>query len=123
MRTQAAMALITMARWLARKKIKEKLRASGVRPDCIEPSEIAAATNVYFMKHRDELISEAQVHPVVIAIRQQEQIRLARKAVIAAIREKGQRVNSIAPEELHKLIKAYVKEHPEDRELPPKVCF
>jgi hypothetical protein len=38
-------------------------------------------------------------------------MRLARKAVIAEIRERGGKVNSIAPEELNKLIKAYVKDH------------
>jgi hypothetical protein len=38
-------------------------------------------------------------------------LRLAHKAAIAEIRDRGGRVNSIAPEELRKLIEAYVKEH------------
>jgi hypothetical protein len=37
---------------------------------------------------------------------------LARKAVIAEIRDRGGKVNSIAPAELKKLVKAYMEEHP-----------
>jgi hypothetical protein len=84
----------------------------GRRPEYAEASEIAAATNVYFMEHREELLNEARAHPVAIHYRHQEQMRLARKAVIAEIREKGRKVNSIAPEELRKLVKAYLEEHP-----------
>jgi hypothetical protein len=37
---------------------------------------------------------------------------LARKAVIAEIREKGRKVNSIDPAELQRLIQSYLQEHP-----------
>jgi hypothetical protein len=57
-------------------------------------------------------MKEARAHPVTVQYRQQEGMRLARKAVIAEIRERGQKVNSIAPEELQRLIEAYLKEHP-----------
>jgi hypothetical protein len=50
-------------------------------------------------------------------------MRLARKAVIAEIREKGRRVNSIAPAELRKLVGTYLEEHPEENVLVEKVCF
>ena len=48
---------------------------------------------------------------VAIHYRHQERMRLARKAVIAEIRDKGRRVNSIAPEELNRLIESYLKDH------------
>jgi len=83
----------------------------GRKPEYAEVSELAAATNVYFVKHM-ELLSEARAHPVAIQYRHQERMRLARKAVIAEIRDKGRRVNSIAPEELKRLIQSYLKEHP-----------
>jgi hypothetical protein len=41
-------------------------------------------------------------------------MRMARKAVIAEIRHNGRKVNSIAPEELGRLIGEYLKEHPEE---------
>ncbi len=103
--------VMTIARWLARKAVTLEWKASGRRPEHAEVSEIAAATNVYFMEHWKELLSEARAHPVIRQYQQREQMRLARKAVIAEIRERGGRVNSIAPEELNKLIKAYLKEH------------
>jgi metal-responsive CopG/Arc/MetJ family transcriptional regulator len=79
----------------------------GRNPQCADASVIAA----YFVEHRNELIREAWEHPVAQQYRQQERMRLARKALVAAIREKGQRVNSIAPEELNKLIQSYLKDH------------
>jgi hypothetical protein len=58
----------------------------GRRPEYAEVSELAAATNVYFIEHREELLNEARAHPVAIHYRHQERMRLARKAVIAEIR-------------------------------------
>jgi hypothetical protein len=104
--------ICTLVRWLARKAVKAEWKASGRRPERAQPGEIADATNVYFIKHREGLLSEARAHPVVQHYRHQERMRLARKAVIAEIRDRGGRVNSIAPEELRKLVEAYLKEHP-----------
>jgi hypothetical protein len=95
--------VMTLARWIASKAVKAEWKSSGRKPEHMEPSEFAA----YFMEHREELIREARNHPVAQQYRHREQMRLARKAVIAEIREKGRRVNSIAPDELNKLIKAY----------------
>ena len=99
------MQLMTLARWLARKAVKAEWKSQGRNPKIGEP---AAAANVYFIKHREELLSEARAHPVTIQFRQQKQMRLARKAVIAEIRDKGRKVSSIAPEELRRLIEAYL---------------
>jgi hypothetical protein len=49
-------------------------------------------------------------------------MKFARKAVIAEIREKGRRVNSIAPEELNKLIKAYLEDHRWECALTERGC-
>jgi hypothetical protein len=49
-------------------------------------------------------------------------MRLARKAVIAEIRERGGRVSSIAPEELKKLIGTYLKDHPEESVIAEFGC-
>jgi len=105
-------AICTLVRWLARKAVKAEWKAMGRRPEYAEVSEIAEATNVYFMEHREELLNEARAHPVAQQYRHQERMRLARKAVIAEIREKGRKVNSIEPEELKRLIQNYLKEHP-----------
>src|SRR6266568_5687655 len=89
--------ICTLVRWLARKAVKAEWKAMGRRPEYAEVSEIAAATNVYFIEHREELFREARNHPVAQHYRHQERMRLARKAVIAEIRERGGKVNSIAP--------------------------
>jgi hypothetical protein len=115
--------ICTLVRWLARKAVKAEWKAMGRRPEYAEASEIAAATNVYFMEHREELLNEARAHPVAIHYRHQEQMRLARKAVIAEIREKGRKVNSIAPEELRKLVKAYLEDHPWENVVMERGCF
>jgi ElaB/YqjD/DUF883 family membrane-anchored ribosome-binding protein len=98
-------AICTLVRWLARKAVKAEWKAMGRRPEYAEVSELAAATN-------EELLKEARNHPVPIQYRHQERMKLARKAVIAEIRDRGGRVNSIAPEELRKLVETYLKEHP-----------
>jgi hypothetical protein len=115
--------VMILARWLARKAVKAEWKSMGRRPEHAEPSELAAATNVYFMEHGKELIKEAWNHPVAVQYRHQERMKLARKAVIAAIREKGQRVNSIAPEELNRLIQSYLKDHRWESALVERVCF
>jgi vacuolar-type H+-ATPase subunit C/Vma6 len=89
----------------------------------VEFSEIARATNVYFMEHRRELIEEAWEHPVAQEYRHQERMRLARKAVISEIRDKGRKVSSIEPAEIRKLIDAYVKDHPEENVIKTFVCY
>src|SRR6266540_7334315 len=91
-------AICTLVRWLARKAVKAEWKAMGRRPEHAEVSEIAAATNVYFIQHRKKLLKEAWEHPVAQEYRHQERMRLARKAVIAEIRDRGGKVNSIAPE-------------------------
>ena len=115
--------VMILARWLARKAIKARWKAMGRRPEYAEASEIVAASNVYFIEHREELLNEARAHPVAIHFRERERLRLARKAVIAEIRENGRKVNSIEPAELKKLITAYLKEHPEESVVLERVCF
>jgi hypothetical protein len=108
--------LITIARYLAKRAVKDEWRAQGRKVQYIDIREITAASSQYLREHKAELIKEAWAHPVVVRHRQQRGQRLAQRAVIAAIREKGQRVNSIAPNELQKLIADYVEDHPELRE-------
>jgi hypothetical protein len=114
--------ICTLVRWLASKAVKPEWKAMGRRPEYAEASEIAAATNVYFMEHREELVREARAHPVAIQFQQQERMRLARKAVIAEIRDRGGRVNSIAPAEIRKLVRAYLEKHPEDNVVVERGC-
>jgi hypothetical protein len=112
--------VVTLAKWLANKSVKAQWKAQGRNPKI---GEISRATNVYFTEHEKELIREAWEHPVAIEYRHKERMRLARKAVIREIREKGRRVNSIAPEDLQKLLEAYLKEYPEDAVVKTFVCF
>ena len=111
--------VITLAKWLASKAIKAEWKSQGHRA---EIGELAKATNVYFMEHRRELIEEAWEHPVAMEYRHKERMRLARKAVIAEIRDRGQKVNSIEPAELRRLIEAYVKEHPTEAFMTIECC-
>jgi N-dimethylarginine dimethylaminohydrolase len=53
--------LITMARYLARKRIKEHLQARGIRPLEFEPAEITKATDALLECRRAELIREGKV--------------------------------------------------------------
>jgi hypothetical protein len=66
---------------------------------------------------------EAWEHPITVRHRQQGRMRLARKAVIAQIREKGQRVSSIAPADLERMIGAYLEDHPEVIGFRELGCF
>jgi len=113
-------ALITIARYLAKRAVKTEWRAQGRKVQYIDIREITNATNTYLGEHKAELLREAWRHPALVRHRQQQGQRLAQRAVISAIRQKGQRVNSIAPEELQKLVREYVEEHPELRECG---CF
>jgi hypothetical protein len=113
-------ALITIAKYLAKRAVKTEWRAQGRKVQYIDIREIAKATDNYLGEHKAELLREAWKHPAVVRHRQQQGQRLAQRAVIEAIRQRGQRVNSIAPSELQKLIADYVDEHPELRECG---CF
>jgi hypothetical protein len=113
-------ALITIARYLAKQAVKAEWRAQGRKVQYIEAREITKASNIYLLRHNAELMKQAWAHPVVIRYRQQQGQRLAQRAVISAIRQKGQRVSSIAPKELQKLIADYIEDHPELRECG---CF
>jgi hypothetical protein len=50
----------TMARYLARKRVKEHLRASGVRIWDIEPADLNRAANAYLEVRRVEFVEEAK---------------------------------------------------------------
>src|SRR6476620_9823577 len=99
--------VMTLARWLGGKALKAEWKSQGRNPQYIDASDIAA----YFFHHREELMKEAWEHPVAKEYRRKQRMKLAKKVVIAEIRERGRRVNSIAPEELNRLIEAWLKEH------------
>jgi hypothetical protein len=111
--------VMTLARWLASRTVKAQWKAQGRNPKI---GEISKATKVYFTENEKELIKQAYEHPVAIEYRHKEGMRVARKAMIAEIR-KGRRVNSLSPEELQKLLEAYLEEYPEDAVVKTKVCF
>jgi hypothetical protein len=52
--------LMTMARYLARKAVIDRLRDRGIKPQMIEASELNRATDIYLMVRRAELIAEAK---------------------------------------------------------------
>jgi hypothetical protein len=52
--------LITLARYLARKRIKEHLQARGIRPQIFEASEITKAANALLEVRKAELVAEAK---------------------------------------------------------------
>jgi hypothetical protein len=112
--------VITLARWIASKAVKAEWKSQGRKPKI---GEIDKATTVYFAEHQNELLSEAWEHPGAKEWRQKERMKLARKAVIAEIRDRRGRVNSIDPAELRKLIDAYLKDHPEENTFKTFVCF
>jgi len=111
--------VMTLARWLGRKALKAEWKSQGRNPQYADASDIAA----YFFNHREELLKEAWEHPVAQEYRRKERMKLAKKAVIAEIKDKGRRVRSIDPIELNRLIEAYLKEHPWEGLLVEKVCF
>jgi hypothetical protein len=106
--------LVTLARWLANKSVREEWNAAGRKVQYIDPGELTSATELYLRLHKARLLREAWEHPVAVRHRTQDRMRMARKAVIAEIRHNGRKVNSIAPEELGRLIGEYLKEHPEE---------
>jgi len=61
------MQLMTLARWLAHKAVKEEWRAQGTKVQYIEASEIAAAANLYLVQHMAELMKEAAIRHMVTA--------------------------------------------------------
>jgi hypothetical protein len=99
---------MALARWLGRVGMRAEWKAQGRNPQYADASDIAA----YFFNHREELMKEAWDHPIAKEYRRKERMKLARKAVIAEIREKGRKVNSIDPAELQRLIQSYLREHP-----------
>jgi NAD(P)-dependent dehydrogenase (short-subunit alcohol dehydrogenase family) len=52
--------LITMARYLARKAVKDGLRANGLRPEYVEPATISRAAGAYLRVSKEELIEQAK---------------------------------------------------------------
>jgi hypothetical protein len=110
---------MALARYLGRVGMRAEWKSQGRNPQYADASDIAA----YFFHHREELLKEAWEHPVAKEYRRKQRMRLAKKVVIAEIRERGRRVNSIAPEELNRLIEAWLKEHPWEELLMEKVCF
>jgi hypothetical protein len=53
--------VITMAGYLARRAVKEELRAKGFEPEYLEPAIISRLVRAYLQAHRAELIREAQL--------------------------------------------------------------
>ena len=52
--------LMTMARYIARRKLKEHLQRNGIRPQTLEPQEINRLVDALLMARRAELIAEAR---------------------------------------------------------------
>ena len=53
-----AAALMTMARYVARRKIKEHLQRNGIRPSTIEPWELDKLIDAFLKLHKAELLEE-----------------------------------------------------------------
>ena len=60
LRLERAM-VATMARSLARKAVKDHLRANGVRLWEIEPADLNRAANAYLLERKAELMAEAKI--------------------------------------------------------------
>jgi hypothetical protein len=110
---------MALARYLGRVAMKAEWRSMGRNPLYADASDIAA----YFFHHREELLKEAWEHSVAKEYRRKERMKLAKKAVVAEIKDRGRKVKSIAPEELRKLIESYLKDHQWESALVEKVCF
>ena len=100
------MHLLTFARWLARKDRKA-------------PRPVPTAQEIEDYLILVELMKEAWDEQ---SARKPGRVSLARKAVIAEIRDKGRKVNSIAPEEIRRLIEAYLREHLEENVTGTFLC-
>ena len=66
---------IILARYLARKAIRARWQAQGLKPQYIEPSELAKAAEAYLSEHRAELIEEAWAR---LSVRIPEKVRTLR---------------------------------------------
>jgi hypothetical protein len=53
--------LITMASYLARKAVKDELRANGIGPEYIASAAISRAAGAYLPVSKEELIAKAKV--------------------------------------------------------------
>jgi hypothetical protein len=53
--------VMTLARFLARKSVKEHLQACGIKLHMIEASEISKATDAYLQVRKAEFIAEAKL--------------------------------------------------------------
>jgi hypothetical protein len=108
-----------LIRWLARKAVTAEWKAQGRTVRYADARKITDASNIYLLTHKDQLMK----HPAVVQYRERRRLKLARKAVIAEIRDKGRKVNSIEPSELKKLIESYLEEHPEENVFGTIVCL
>jgi hypothetical protein len=63
-------ALITIARYLAKRAVKAEWRVEGRKVQYIDIREITQASNSYLREHKAELMKEAWKHPVVVRHRQ-----------------------------------------------------
>ena len=52
--------LMTLVRYLAKKRVKQQLEAKGFRLRDFEPLAFAAATKAYLEQHLSELVAEAK---------------------------------------------------------------
>jgi hypothetical protein len=116
------MQLMTLARWLAHKAVKEEWRAQGTKVQYIPISETRAAAKLYLWEHKAELLEQAATRyleqqqficgtPFETRAMQERWKRLVKEA----IRNKGGKVNSIAPGELQKLVTEYLAQNPNRR--------
>ena len=101
------MHLLTFARWLVRKDRK----ALRTEPTAQEIEDYLILV---------ELMKEAWEEQ---SARKPGRMSLARKAVIAEIRDKGREVSSIAPEEIQRLTVAYLREHLEENVIGTFSCL
>jgi hypothetical protein len=53
--------LLTLARFIAHKRVREELKANGIRLHCIEPAALNRAVSDYLEVAKAELIEQAQV--------------------------------------------------------------
>ena len=106
------MHILSIARWLAQKAVKAEWRAQGRTVKYIEIRELRKASNALMALRRNELMKEAWAYAK--PHRERQRMSLARKAVIAEIRQRGGKGNSIAPDELQKLVETYLETHPEE---------
>jgi hypothetical protein len=54
------LAVATLARQAARKAVKHRLRADGIKPHSLSMKEISALADNYLAQHREQLVAEAK---------------------------------------------------------------